>query len=150
MENEHPLSQAEFDKIYSRVPRLTVEVIFRNYQNETFLTKRSIPPCEGEWHLPGGTVRFGEPLQQAVKRVAKRELGVEVVRSKNVGVIEYPSHYENGLDSPVGIVFEVGDFMGKLVVNEEASESGWFSVMPRPMHADQDVFLVNNGYLREL
>ena len=57
------------------------------------------------WHLPGGTVRFGEPLVEAVARVARDELALTVEVGDLLGYIEYPSHYENGLDCPVGLAF---------------------------------------------
>ena len=104
---EHPLSKVEFDTVYSKVPRLTVEVIISNEAGSIYLTKRALEPCKGQWHLPGGTVSFGELLFEAVRRIAKRELGIDVIKADSVGYIEYPSHFENGLDSPVGIVFEV-------------------------------------------
>ena len=142
-----PLSQQEFDAIYSKVPRLTVEIILKDDEGRLYLTKRAIEPCKGQWHLPGGTVRFGELMNDAVKRIAKRELKIDVDQMVNKGYIEYPSHFENGLDSPVGIVFEVEKFSGKLTINEEAQDSGLFSTLPADMHADQDNFLVNNNYL---
>jgi ADP-ribose pyrophosphatase YjhB (NUDIX family) len=148
-DNKHPLSQEEFDDIYSKVPRLTVEIIVRNKDGETYLTKRAIEPCKGLWHLPGGTVRFGEPLIEAVKRIALRELGIRVMQAKNEGYIEYPGHYQHGLDSPVGIVFVITEFTGDVVASDEAINSGWFKKLPYPMHDDQDVFLLNNKYFVE-
>jgi len=89
-----------------------------------------------------------EDVPPLVKRIAARELGIEVTGSKNVGYIEYPSHYLHGLDSPVGIVFEVTAFEGALAINAEASNSGWFARLPEGIHEDQDVFLVDNGYFK--
>jgi ADP-ribose pyrophosphatase YjhB (NUDIX family) len=148
MSTQHPLSQDEFDSIYSKVPRLTVEVIVKNQVGEIYLTKRAIEPCKGQWHLPGGTVRFGEPLLTAVKRIANRELTINTKEVRLVGYIEYPSHYTNSLDSPVGIAFEVMSYEGSVDTNDEASESGWFSKVPKMMHADQDDFLIKNHYLK--
>jgi ADP-ribose pyrophosphatase YjhB (NUDIX family) len=145
----NPLTQKEFDSIYSKVPRLTVEIIIKSSEGKIYLTKRAIEPCKGQWHLPGGTVRFGEPMKDAVQRIALRELGVSVTESKSVDNIEYPSHYNHGLDSPVGIVFEVQSYDGELVINNESAESGWYSSIPANMHADQDVFLIKNGYLAQ-
>jgi ADP-ribose pyrophosphatase YjhB (NUDIX family) len=147
MPNDNPLSQKEFDFIYSRVPRLTVEIIVKNEAGAIYLTKRAIEPCKGQWHLPGGTVRFGEPMIVAVNRIALRELGVKVKQVENNGYIEYPSHYLNDLDSPVGIVFEVKKYSGQLTINEEALDCGWFTSIPSPMHADQNEFLLKNNYL---
>jgi 8-oxo-dGTP diphosphatase len=146
-DDDHPLSPAEFDSIYSRVPRLTVEVVLRNDRGAVFLVKRAIPPCAGQWHLPGGTVRFGEPLLHAVRRIARREIGVDVVQARDNGFIEYPSHYLNGLDCPVGIVFEATRYTGEASVNHEGRDGGWFSRLPAGMHADQDTYLVERGYL---
>ncbi len=64
-----PLTEEEFREIYSKVPRLTVEVIVQSSRG-ILLTKRASGPCSGLWHIPGGTVRFGEPLVAAVSRVA--------------------------------------------------------------------------------
>jgi ADP-ribose pyrophosphatase YjhB (NUDIX family) len=148
--SEHPLPQEEFDAVYSKVPRLTVEIIIKDDAGAIYLTRRAIEPCKGQWHLPGGTVRFGERMLAAVQRIAERELGVKVKKAKNVGYIEYPSHFENGMDSPVGIVFEVEDYSGALRPNHESQENGWFTQIPTDMHADQDEYLLGNGYLRTL
>jgi ADP-ribose pyrophosphatase YjhB (NUDIX family) len=144
--NDHLLSQQEFDEIYSKVPRLTVEIIVNDAARGVYLTKRAIEPCKGQWHLPGGTVRFGEPLIEAVKRIALRELGMHVQQTHLVGYIEYPSHYEHGLDSPVGIAFEVTPAVKELKPNDEAADNGWFTELPSPMHAEQDVFLIAHNY----
>jgi ADP-ribose pyrophosphatase YjhB (NUDIX family) len=146
-DQQYPLSKKEFDSIYSKVPRLTVEVIVKNKDGAIYLTKRAIEPCKGQWHLPGGTVYFGEPLVEAVKRIAAKELNIKILRVDSKGYIEYPSHYLKGLDSPVGIVFEVLDYEGELKVDNEALEGGWFTKLPNNTHADQDKFLLRNKYL---
>jgi ADP-ribose pyrophosphatase YjhB (NUDIX family) len=145
--HQYPLVKKEFDDIYSKVPRLTVEIILRNKGGEVYMTKRAIEPCKGQWHLPGGTVYFGESLLEAVRRVALRELGIKVQNATNTGYIEYPSHYLNGLDSPVGIVFEVTSYTGEPKVDDEAIAGNWFSELPANTHADQDTFLIQNDYL---
>lgn len=145
---DYPLNPEEFDAIYSKVPRLTVEVIVKNTDGAIHLTKRAIEPFKDHWHLPGGTVFFGEHLTEAVRRVAQRELGIEVHTMKHIGYIEYPSHFLNGLDCPVGIAFEVTDYTGDFIMNEEASEGSWFTEVPKPMHPEQDEYLVEKGYLK--
>ena len=148
MSVKYPLSQDKFNDIYSKVPRLTVEILIINKLDKVYLTQRSIEPCIGQWHLPGGTVRFGESLLEAVKRIASRELGISVLRASNVGYIEYPSHYLHNLDSPVGIVFRIEEYNGVIKTNSEASGGDWFSVIPENIHADQDTFLTTNGFLQ--
>lgn len=150
MEKEQwPLTEDEFKQIYAKVPRLTVEIIVRNEHGAVYLTQRAAGPCEGLWHLPGGTVQFGEPLIHAVHRIALRELSidVDVDQARDCGYIEYPSHYSEGLDSPVGLVFEVSKYSGTPSINKEASNGAWFTNLPSGMHHDQDKFLTNKGYL---
>jgi ADP-ribose pyrophosphatase YjhB (NUDIX family) len=142
-----PLSKKEFKRIYKKVPRLTVEIIIRNEYGALYLTRRSAGPCEGLWHLPGGTVQFGETLLHAVQRVASRELSIDVRQARDDGYIEYPSHYSKGFDSPVVLVFEVTEYNGKPMINAEASRGAWFTDLPNHMHPDQDQFLIKKGYL---
>jgi ADP-ribose pyrophosphatase YjhB (NUDIX family) len=146
MAEKHPLSEREFWEIYRKVPRLTVEIIIRSDQG-VLLTLRDIEPCIDMWHLPGGTVRFAEHLTDAVKRIAKRELSIDVLGTKLLGYIEYPSHYENGLDSPVGIAFEVTNYQGSVKQNKEAKKYGWFKDLPKEMHQEQKDFLAKTVFI---
>lgn len=136
---DYPLTEKEFWQIYKKVPRLSVEIVIKSDKG-VLLSLRDIEPCKGLWHLPGGTVFFGEKLTEAVERVAKRELGVEVTSTKLIGYIDYPSHFEHGLDSPVGIAFDV-EYKGRLTPNKESTKLGWFKELPTNMHPDQDKFL---------
>ncbi len=147
MRNSYPLSKEEFDYIYSKVTRLAVEVLIYDEEKGVFLTERDIEPCKGQWHLPGGTVLFGEPLIDTVIRIAKRETDIDVKKVHMVGYIEYPSHYKNGLDSPVALVFEVDDYKGIPKSTTESTDGKWFTQIPAKMHADQNEWLVNNKYL---
>lgn len=141
-----PLPKEEFDRVFSRVPRLTVELVIVSSDTGVLLALRDFGPCKGLWHLPGGTVRFGEPLVEAVKRVAKDELGVDVEVGELLGYIEYPSHYNNGLDSPVGLAFQTqvaGDLPD---VHDLLSECAWFSTLPDNMHDEQKTFLTRRRW----
>ena len=126
-----PLPKNEFDRIFSRVPRLTVKVLISSEGQGVLLELRDVDPCRGIWNLPAGTVRFGERLVDAVRRVAADELGVSVRVGALLGHIEYPSHYENGLDSPVGLVFPAEP-------RDQAEPQGqWFTALPEDMHEEQ-------------
>jgi ADP-ribose pyrophosphatase YjhB (NUDIX family) len=110
------------------------------------LTRRDAGPCQGLWHIPGGTVRFGEPLTAAVARVARQELGLEVTAEGLLGYIEYPSHLERARDWPVGMAFRTElatSSAGKLLTRPDIA--GWFSHLPDEMHDEQRVFLRAHG-----
>ena len=132
------LPKHEFDEIYSRVPRLCVEVVLAAPERGVVLKLRDIPPNVGAWHIPGGTVLFGESLVDAVKRVARDELGAEVEVGELLGYIEYPSHYESGLDSPVGLAFQVQLAPGQAELPEGCE---WFARLPEGLYAEQREFL---------
>ena len=144
-----PLSQQEFDQIFSRVPRLTVEVVIVSDERGVLLRLRDVEPCKGTWNLPGGTVRFGEPLVRAVQRVAEDELGVAVEVGELLGYIEYPSHYDNGLDSPVGLAFRAA-VVGALPASEGEGRSEWFRVLPNNMHDEQKAFIARHVELETI
>ncbi|HUO73048.1 MAG TPA: NUDIX domain-containing protein [Solirubrobacteraceae bacterium] len=132
-----PIPKDEFDWIFSRVPRLTVEVVIATPEHGVLLQLRDIEPCKGMWSLPGGTVRFGEPLVDAVRRVARDELDLAVTVGQMLGYIEYPSHYDSGLDSPVGIAFAVT--LSTRAAQPRSCE--WFTTLPDNMHDEQKSFL---------
>ena len=123
-DHPHPLTPDEFRDIYSKVPRLTVEVVIRSPAG-VLLTLRDIEPCRGLWHLPGGTVRFGEKLFDAVRRVAATELGIDVVAAHPLGYI----------------AFDVVDYTGVPHPEDGATATRWFTELPRAMHREQADFL---------
>ena len=71
------LPYEEFMSIYHKVPRAAIDVIVKTPQG-IVLTKRSIPPFKGMWHVCGGTVLFMEPIKHAINRIVEDELGVKV------------------------------------------------------------------------
>lgn len=134
------LPKPEFDSIYRRVPRLCVEVVIATPERGVLLTRRDIPPNVGAWHIPGGTVLFAEPVVEAVKRVARDELELEVAVGELLGYIEYPSHYQNGLDSPVGLAFGC-TITGGSEEGRPPAPGAWFTQLPEGLYLEQREFL---------
>lgn len=150
--SDHPLTHEEYTAIYKRVPRLSVELVIRS-SSGILLAKRAIEPFVGNWHFPGGTVRWGERLVDAAARVAHREVNLQSrpgaipLTWTQIGAIEYPSHIAAGIDSPVGIamlcsLYGIDElaFIAHQRPNHEASELGWFRYPPPGMHVDQVEF----------
>lgn len=138
-----PLPEAEYRAIFQKVPRLTVEVVVVS-ELGVLLARRAGGPCDGLWNLPGGTVRFAEPLVAAVHRVALDEVAADVVIDDLLGYIEYPSHARQGIDWPVGLAFrthlspETAPAIGK-------NRLDWFQRLPDEMHEEQRAFLQAHG-----
>ena len=83
--------------------------------------------------------RSGEPVTDAVRRVAWDETGLAVVVGPLLGVVEYPSHVTAGIDSPVGLAHLCPVDITPAV--RDGVVHGWFRHAPEPMHAEQVTFL---------
>lgn len=67
-----------FLETFKHVPRLAVNVLVFNSQGQPALVKRSIEPLKDHWHMPGGFQLKRESLQECIKRIAKKELGIDL------------------------------------------------------------------------
>jgi ADP-ribose pyrophosphatase YjhB (NUDIX family) len=136
-----PLTDEEFDFIYSKVPRLNVEIIVKT-EKGIVLTKRNIVPWKGFWHIPGGRLYMGEAFDDAILRIAKRELGVGVGIDKMVGSIVYPSIAGQGHAGwPVGIAFVTHIVSGTLKSSDQDDEIAVFNKIPEHTIPEQIAFL---------
>lgn len=121
----------EFVWIYERVPRLCVETVVLNEKDEVLLTKRGIDPYKGWWHLPGGSVLKGEALEDAVRRVGREELGVEVEIERMMEPERYVEMPGDAIDQvAVSLPYMVRVASGEVNLNEQGEEWGWFGELP--------------------
>jgi len=137
MEKKYPLSETEFKLIYSKVPRLCVDLLIQNNEG-ILLTLRKIPPA-GFWHLPGGTVLINESMTNAVHRVAREELNLKVKIIKQVGVIDWLNYL--GLGHPVSIVYLAKIIEGEIKLDEQASKFEFFKNIPQNTFKEHTEFL---------
>lgn len=144
MNKTNPLSFDEFKSIYSRVPRLTVEIILKT-KDGIALTLRRLSSWNNQWHIPGGTVLYGETLEKAVQRVAKSELGIKINIIKLIGYIHYPSEKkERGFGWSIGIAFLCKIKSGILRQNKQAKDIQIFKILPSNIIKEQKQFLKKN------
>ncbi len=134
-----PLPEAEYQAIFQKVPRLTVEVVVCSDLG-VLLARRISGPCNGLWSLPrrNGPVRGA--IGAAVHRVALEELNADVVIDELQGYIEYPSHTRQGIDSPVGLAFRTHLPLGETLATVPG-RLDWFRQLPEEMHDEQREFL---------
>ena len=137
------LSDEEFYSIYSKVPRLTIDLLIQN-EKGTLLALRSIEPYLGEWHMPGGTVYKEETVEGAAARIAKRELGLTVSVKKSIGHMEFPNEMRAGNDiHTISIVVPVEILGGELQHDGGAEELRWFIDMPENTILQHKQFLMD-------
>ncbi len=145
MVSQKPLTPEEFEELYSRVPRISVDLVVQTDEGIIF-TLRALPTWNGMWHLPGSTVRYGETIAQAVERTAHDELGISVQVEKLLGYLEYPSEKkERGFGWTISLVFLCRVKGGALKKSDdEASQIKAFGALPDPLIREQQDFLLSH------
>lgn len=66
----------EFAAAVAALPLVSVDWVITNPDGELLLGLRTNAPARGCWFTPGGRIRKNEALAQALRRVAKDELGL--------------------------------------------------------------------------
>jgi 8-oxo-dGTP diphosphatase len=94
------------------------------------LVKRRNPPNEGKWALPGGLVELGETVQDAAVREIREETGLTVTIE---GLLDVQTDLHRDRRSEIEFHYVLVDYLarpvsGRLRLNSESSDSGWFSV----------------------
>lgn len=135
MKRKKMFSQKEFNRIYSLVPRVCVDLLLKS-DNKILLTKRKHSPYIGQWHIPGGTVFLRESFEDVVNRIAMEELGVHVTSKKMSGVIEFLKEGQNR--HGISIVFEI-------TTDEKPKEGKFFNRVPKNTIFEQKDYLINLG-----
>jgi ADP-ribose pyrophosphatase YjhB (NUDIX family) len=136
------LSDEDFEHIYSKVPRLNIDLVIASSDSGFIMTKRAIEPYMGHWHLPGGTVYKGETAAEAALRIAKKETGLDTSFSKFLGFMEFPNEERGRITThTVSLVLEVTVDGGEPFVDENASEIRYFKDMPNPVVPEHASFL---------
>ena len=130
MPRQKPFSYEEFQAIYSRVPRLVVEVVVQT-EKGIVLTLRKDASWNNLWHLPGGTVFYKEYIEDAIKRIAREELSVEVTKQRFLDYLEYPSEeQQRGFGWSVGLAFLCTPNSALPELNEEGEKIEVFDYIP--------------------
>ena len=117
---------------------VAVGVFIVRDDGKVFLTKRSAHTTNerGTWEIPGGKVNFGETLQDAAKREAREEYGIDIeIReqfpAQNHLIPEEKQHWV-----PTSFLCSiVGNQEPQIMEPDKCDEIGWFSfdALPSPL-----------------
>lgn len=99
------LSNEVFKVVVDATPLVSIDLVVRDAAGRILLGLRKNRPAKAFWFVPGGRVRKGETLDEAFRRLAVTELGLELSRdgARFVGVYEHlyaDSVFGVGADSP--------------------------------------------------
>jgi len=86
-----------------KTPALTTDCVILDPDGRVLLIRRGHRPFAGSYALPGGFVEIGETVEQACRREAGEETGIEVGPLRLVGVYSDPARDPRG--HTVSIVF---------------------------------------------
>jgi ADP-ribose pyrophosphatase YjhB (NUDIX family) len=130
MNRKRPFTFEEFKSIYSKVPRLCVDLVIKN-NDKVLLTLRQKNGYEGQWHLPGGTVMYRESINDAAKRIADEELGIRIKIEKFFGYLEYFSEEkERGFGYTVSLVFVCKPENDSFELDDQVERIQYFKTPP--------------------
>ncbi|MEK7605996.1 MAG: NUDIX domain-containing protein [Patescibacteria group bacterium] len=133
------LSDEDFLYIYSRVPRLCVDVFLRTNDGVLFAL-RDEEPYKNEWNLPGGTVYREEKVEEATVRIMKRETGLDVIPGKNITILQFPQESRAGTKMhTISIAMECHLADGADISALDSSKVAFFKEIPKTVvreHAD--------------
>ena len=117
-----------------RRPLLTVDVIIRRRDDSIVLVKRRNPPFKDLYAIPGGFVEHGETVEEATKREAKEETGLDVRIRRLIGVYSDPDRDPRG--HVVTIAYLAEDIGGELRPSSDAREVKAFKEIPAKLAFD--------------
>lgn len=109
-----------------------------NDKGELFLSKRS-KNCKnerGHWEIPGGSVEFGEKLEDAVRREMREELGIEIIILQQFPAANHIISSENQHWIPTTFLAKLAKgHKPKILEPEKCDGIGWFSLanLPTPL-----------------
>ena len=147
MPRKQPFPIEEFKSIYSRVPRICVDLIIKNEQG-VLLTLRQANGWVGQWHLPGGTIYIGETVQDAIDRVADEELGIKLKVEKLLNFMEYLSEKkERGYGQSISLAFLCTPLSSDIKIDNQVGKYGFFKTLPDKTIEEQARFLVENSLI---
>lgn len=121
------LSQEDFDFVQSSVPMVCVDIIVKD-RDKVLLGRRNTYPYIGLWHIPGGLVYYNESIKDAMKRIANREIGLDVEVIKELPIHEYINEDPRG--HFIGLNYIVKSIGGEIRINEHNSELKYFDYVP--------------------
>jgi colanic acid biosynthesis protein WcaH len=128
------LKPEEFLRIVDATPLVSIDLILRNERGEVLLGERINRPAQGFWFVPGGRIWKNEKVQDALRRISQRELGVTITQTKLLGVYDH-IYDDNFLGAPqVNTHYVVLGFEGtlsadtKLTPDDQHGALQWWNV----------------------
>lgn len=122
----------QFKTVVEYTPLVSIDLVTM-YQDKVLLGLRVNKPAFGYYFTIGGIVRKNESFQEAQKRIAKDELGIELIKEPRfLGVYEHI--YDDSIFDGVSTHYVNHGYLLELnmeileIPNEQHSEYKWFTI----------------------
>ena len=124
------IPEKKYKEIVKLIPILCIDALITNNKNEYLLIKRLNDPLKGTFWVPGGRVLHLEKTEDALIRIMKKELNLDIDKFKK----EIYGVYEDFFDSnsfqnkinyhTVSIVYKIfiGDEKIDVILDSQSSE----------------------------
>jgi colanic acid biosynthesis protein WcaH len=131
MYKNKPLNEKIFETVINSVPLISIDILLKK-NDKILLGKRVNKPAQNYYFSIGGRVFKNETLDQAIQRVAKIELNIDLKSTpKFIGVFEHfydDSIYKDISTHYVDLAYELEvEELPDLPIDQHA-EYRWFSV----------------------
>lgn len=138
------IPENEWQTIVENVPVVSVDLIVER-DGEFLLGKRENEPAKELWFVPGGRIHKNETVYEAVTRQGKRELGCSVTIEEELGWYEHfydSAEVDKDLSKHyLAVAFVVSLDNDEIELDDQHSETRWFSEPPKATHEYTRVYL---------
>lgn len=136
-------SDPTFDRSHDPRPAVTVDVVIFTLvagHIHVLLLKRTYPPFDGQWAIPGGFVNVDEPLDVAARRELAEETGLQDVYLEQLYTFGDPGRDPRTRVISVAYFALVRAEQHALRGSHEATDVRWFPLddLPQPLAFDHD------------
>ncbi len=89
------LDDSRFLAVVDATPLVSIDLIVRNAGGAILLGRRANRPAQGWWFVPGGRIQKNERVDSALRRISRREIGLELAEAELIGVFDhfYPDNF---------------------------------------------------------
>jgi colanic acid biosynthesis protein WcaH len=150
--HDDQIPDESFAAFLDTMPQVSVEIVLER-DGSVLLVKRTNEPAKGEWFWPGTRLYKGESFEHAVRRLARKELGIEVTIHSQVGVC---NHFWETANLPsvesthtVNVVYHgrpAGD-IGELTLDDQHDEYRFIDRIAPTLHEHVRRYLNESGIL---
>ncbi len=128
------LNNEQFLRIVEATPLVSIDLVIHDGRGRVLLGLRRNRPAQHSWFVPGGRIWKNERVADALKRIARREIGALPEHTRLLGVFDH-LYEDNFLGAPgVSTHYVVLGYEGRLepgaliTPDDQHGEMRWWTV----------------------